>query len=39
VADTTARDAGHFSPLSAVVLVAVFDCLDAVQLHRTALVM
>jgi hypothetical protein len=39
VADTAAWDPGHFSPLSAVLLVNGFDCLDAVQLRRTTLVM
>jgi hypothetical protein len=38
VADTVARVAEHFSPLSAVTLVDGVDCLEAVQLRRTALV-
>jgi hypothetical protein len=39
VVDTAARDAGRFSPLSAMLLVADFYGVDAVQLRTTDLVM
>jgi hypothetical protein len=38
VADTAARGAGHFSPMSAVPLVAAVVCLDAMHLRKTTLV-
>jgi hypothetical protein len=38
VSDAAARGAACFSHLSAVLVVADVECLDAVQLHRTAMV-
>jgi hypothetical protein len=37
VADAAERGAARFSHVSAVPVVAVVECLDAVQLHRTVL--
>jgi hypothetical protein len=37
VADAAERGAARFSNLSAVPVVAVVECLDAMQLHRTVL--
>jgi hypothetical protein len=37
VADAAGRGAARFSQLSAVPVVALFECLDALQFHRTVL--